>query len=156
MMISDLYETDYAQWTQAQIEALKAKDWERIDFEHLIENLEMGDPKETIESNLVILIAHLLKLAIQQDAPDWMNNSWYNSIDEHRKRIIKAKRKYKPITKYLPTAVENAYSDARDLAIKEGKRADGRKVIRRDESEYPTRCPFTLEQILDEDWYPEL
>ena len=154
IMISNLYETDYAQWTRSQIEALKAKDWARIDLEHLIENLEMGDPKETVESNLVILIAHLLKLAVQHDAPDWMTNSWYNSIDEYRKRIIKAKRKYKPIKKYLPTAIENAYLDARDLAIREGKRADGRKVIKRDESEYPTRCPFTLEQILDEDWYP--
>ncbi len=53
-MIMSLYETDYAQWTQSQIEALKARDWEKIDFEHLIENLEMGDPKETVESNLII------------------------------------------------------------------------------------------------------
>ena len=150
-----LYETDYAQWTQSQIEALKTRNWEKIDFEHLIENLEMGDPKETVESNLVILIAHLLKLAVQKDAPDWMTNSWYNSIDEHRKRIIKAQKKYEPIKKYLATAIENAYPDARDLAIKEGKRADGRKVIKRDESEYPTKCPFSLEQILDESWYPK-
>ncbi|ACB51091.1 hypothetical protein cce_1741 [Crocosphaera subtropica ATCC 51142] len=33
-MSSNLYETDYAQWTRSQIEALKAKDWESIDFEH--------------------------------------------------------------------------------------------------------------------------
>lgn len=45
-------------------------------------------------------------------------------------------------------------SCTRDLAIKEGKRADGRKVIKRDESEYPEKCPFTFEQILDETWYP--
>ncbi len=151
-----LYETDYAQWTRSQIEALKTRDWEKIDFEHLIENLEMGDPKETVESNLVILIAHLLKLAVQEDASDWMTNSWYNSIDEHRKRILKAQKKYKPIKKYLPTAMANAYPDARDLAIKEGKRADGRKVIKRDESEYPNQCPFTLAQILDESWYPRM
>jgi len=155
MIRDDLYEIDYAEWTRSQINALKAQDWDKIDFEHLIENLEMGDPKEAVESNLIILIAHLLKLAVQKDAPDWMTNSWYNSIDEHRKRILKAQRKYKPIQKYLTTAVENAYPDARDLAIKEGKRADGRKVIRRNESEYSSQCPFTLEQILDESWYPK-
>ena len=154
IMINNLYDTDYAQWTRSQIEALKAQDLKNIDFEHLIENLEMGDPKETVESNLIILIAHLLKLAVQKDAPDWMTNSWYNSIDEHRKRVLKAQRKYKPIKKYLPTAIENAYPDARDLAIKEGKRADGRKVIKRDESEYPEKCPFTFEQILDETLCP--
>lgn len=93
---------------------------------------------------------------VQEDAPDWMTNSWYNSIDEHRKRILKAQQKYKPIKKYLPTAIANAYPDARNLAIKEGKRADGRKIIKRDESEYPTQCPFTLTQILDESWYPRI
>ncbi len=129
MIRDNLYEIDYAEWTRTQINALKAQDWDKIDLEHLIENLEMGDPKETVESNLIILIAHLLKLAVQKDAPDWMTNSWYNSIDEHRKRILKAQRKYKPIQKYLATGVENAYPDARDLAMKEGKRADGRQVI---------------------------
>ncbi len=83
-----------------------------------------------------------------------MTLSWYRSIDEHRNRILKAKNKYKSINKFLPLAVESAYNDARKLAIKESKFADGRKVKLRDESEYPSSCPFSLEQLLDDDWYP--
>jgi hypothetical protein len=36
--------------------------------------------RKALRSNLIILIAHLIKLYVQKDAPDWMTNSWYNSI----------------------------------------------------------------------------
>ncbi|MGK7940679.1 MAG: hypothetical protein AB4062_11125, partial [Crocosphaera sp.] len=42
---------------------------------------------------------------------------------------------------YLPDAVERVYPKARRLVIKEGKRTDGRKVIKRKESDYPLELP---------------
>ncbi len=154
-MANSLYETDYEQWLENQAMALKERKPDLLDWDNLLELLEMGNPKDVVESNLVILIAHLLKLYVQTDAPDWMTLSWYRSIDEHRNRILKAKSKYKSITKFLPLAVESAYPDARKLAIKESQLADGRKVKLRVSSEYPSSNPFSLEQILDDDWYPQ-
>ena len=154
-MTTNLYEKDFAQWLDSQKLALQNHDWESIDIEHLIENLEMGDPKTTLESDLVILIAHLLKLYVQKDAPNWMNKSWYNSIDEHRFRIQQAIDKSGSLRRYLPDAVTSIYPTARRLAIKEGKRADGRKVIKRQEFEYPTQLPDGwFNNLLDENWYP--
>lgn len=154
-MTINLYEHDFAQWLQTQIIALKKHNWAEIDVEHLIENLEMGDPKTTLESDLIILIAHLLKLYVQKDAPDWMNKSWYNSIDEHRLRIQSVLEKSGSLRRYLPDAIKRVYPKARQLAIKEGKRADGRKVIQRNESEYPTELPHEwVSNLLSEDWYP--
>ncbi len=153
-MNHNLYETDYEQWLENQTIALKERKPDLLDWDNLLELLEMGNPKDIVESNLVILIAHLLKLYVQTDAPDWMTLNWYRSIDEHRNRILKAKSKYKSINKFLPLAVESAYPDARKLAIKESKFADGRKVKLREESEYPSSCPFSLSQILDDNWYP--
>lgn len=154
-MADSLYETDYEQWLENQMIALKERKPDLLDWDNLLELLERGNLKDVVESNLVILIAHLLKLYVQNDAPDWMTLSWYRSIDEHRNRILKAKSKYKSITKFLPSAIESAYPDARKLAIKESKFADGRKVKLREESEYPLDCPFSLEQILDDNWYPK-
>ena len=153
-MANSLYESDYEQWLENQAIALKERKPDLLDWDNLLELLEMGNPKDVVESNLVILIAHLLKLYVQSDAPDWMTLSWYRSIDEHRNRILKAKNQYKSITKFLSSAVESAYPDGRKLAIKESKFANGRTVKLRDESEYPLDCPFSLEQILDDDWYP--
>ena len=153
-MVNSLYETDYEQWLENQAIALKERKPDLLDWDNLLELLEMGNPKDVVESNLVILIAHLLKLYVQKDAPDWMTLSWYRSIDEQRNPILKAKSQYKSITKFLPSGVESAYPDARKLAIKESKFANGRTVKLREESEYPLNCPFSLEQILDDDWYP--
>ncbi len=154
-MTINLYEKDFAQWLYSQKLALQNHDWKSVDIEHLIDNLEMGDPKTTLESDLVILIAHLLKLYVQTDAPEWMNKSWYNSIDEHRFRVQQAISKSGTLRRYLPQAVTSIYPKARRLAIKEGKRADGRKVIKRLESEYPTQLPDSwFEKLRDDDWYP--
>jgi hypothetical protein len=53
---------------------------------------------------------------------------------------------------FLVEAVEKAYPDSRKLAIKEGKLAKFGVHVP-EESEYPMVCPFSIEQILDEDFY---
>ena len=53
---------------------------------------------------------------------------------------------------FLVEAIEKAYPDARKLAIKEGKLAKfGVRIP--EQNEYPLICPFSIEQILDEDFY---
>jgi hypothetical protein len=53
---------------------------------------------------------------------------------------------------FLVEAVEKAYPEGRKLAIKEGQLAKfGVRVP--EESMYPMICPFSIEQILDEDFY---
>ena len=68
---------------------MKARNFGAIDTDHLIEELnDLGNSsKAVLESNLAILLPHLLKLTVQSNAPDIMKNSWYNSIDEHRQRV---------------------------------------------------------------------
>ncbi|WP_242031139.1 DUF29 family protein [Anabaena sp. FACHB-1237] len=44
--------------------------------------------KNTLRSNIKILLAHLLKLKIQHDVPDSMKTSWYSSVVEHRQRVL--------------------------------------------------------------------
>ena len=74
-MDSNLYETDYEQWLENQTLALRERKADLLDWDNLLELLEMGNPKDVVESNLVILIAHLLKLYIQNDSPDWIKLS---------------------------------------------------------------------------------
>jgi hypothetical protein len=45
-----------------------------------------------------------------------------------------------------------AYKDARQLAIKEGQRANY-GVQKPEERDYPINCPFSLKEILDDDYY---
>ena len=153
-MSNTLYDTDFNLWIENTIQSLENGDFQSLDLHNLIEELkDLGkSEKNALSSNLMILLAHLLKIKIQVDAPDFMSNIWYNSVDEHR-QIVKFQLSKTPSLKsYIQIAINTAYADGRKLAIKEGKRAKFAVSIP-PESAYPLSCPFTLEEILDEDFY---
>ena len=153
-MSNTLYDIDLQQWIEKTIHQLRNHEFESLDIDHLIEELvDLGkSERNALKSNLKILLAHLLKLRIQHDVPDSMKGSWYTSIVEHRQRVIDNLADAPSLKGFLPEAVEKAYSDSRKLAIKEGKLAKfGIRLP--EESEYPIICPFSVEQILDEDFY---
>ncbi len=153
-MVSKLYEQDFNRWREVVIKQIKAKNFQAIDWENLVVELEdMGKAeKRAFVSNLTILIAHLLKLMIQKDAPNSMKGSWYSSVTEHRFRIQKDLQENPSFQSYLAEAINKSYKDARKLAIKEGQKADF-GVRKPSAAEYSEQCPFTIEQLLDEDFY---
>ncbi|MFB2769070.1 DUF29 domain-containing protein [Pelatocladus sp. BLCC-F211] len=153
-MSNNLYDRDLQYWIEQTIQQLRNREFESLDIEHLIEELvDLGKAeKNALKSNLTILLAHLLKLMVQHDAPDMMKGSWYSSVLEHRQRVLNNLSDTPSLKSFLVEAIEKAYPDSRKLAIKEGKLAIfGVRVP--EESEYPIVCPFSVEQILDEDFY---
>jgi hypothetical protein len=156
-MNNQLYERDFNVWRETIIKKIKQQDFNDIDWEHLLLELEdMGkSEKRSFVSNLTILIAHLLKLTVQADAPEMMKGSWYSSVTEHRFRVKKDLEENPSFKNYLHEVIFIAYADARKLAIKESKNAK-LGVRKPEETEYPLDFPFTIEQLLDEDFYGEL
>ena len=153
-MSKTLYDQDFQKWIETTIYQLQKGDFSSLDIDNLIEELtELGkSEKRALESNLMILLAHLLKLKVQDDAPSSMKDSWYNSVIEHRQRVQKNLRDTPSLKSYLETAIKKAYPDAIKIAIKEGQLAKfGVRIPQ--ENEYPKSCPFLQEQILDEDFY---
>lgn len=153
-MSNNLYDRDLQYWIEQTIQQLQNREFESLDIEHLIEELiDLGKAeKNALKSNLTILLAHLLKLMVQHDVPDMMKGSWYSSVLEHRQRVLNNLSDTPSLKNFLVEAIEKAYADGRKLAIKEGKLAKFGVCVP-DESEYPTGCPFSVEQILDEDFY---
>jgi hypothetical protein len=153
-MSNTLYDSDLQLWIEQTIQQLQNHEFESLDIQHLIEELvDLGkSEKNTLRSNLKILLAHLLKLNIQHDAPDSMKGSWYSSVVEHRQRVLDNLADTPSLKSFLVEAIEKAYPDARKLAIKEAKFAKfGVRIP--EESEYPITFPFSIEQILNEDFY---
>ncbi|NEO00109.1 MAG: DUF29 domain-containing protein [Moorea sp. SIO3I7] len=149
-----MYEQDFNRWREIIVEQIKARNLSAIDWDNLLLELEdMGKAeKRAFISNLTILIAHLLKIIVQTDAPDSMKGSWYSSVTEHRFRIQKDLQDSPSFKRYLEEAIAKAYKDARKLAIKEGKKASF-GIRKPNPEDYPNQCPFTIEQLLDEDFY---
>ncbi|MFN5513701.1 MAG: DUF29 domain-containing protein [Cyanobacteriota bacterium] len=152
--LAHLYDQDFERWLLETARCLKNSDFEHIDIDHLIEELnDLGRSSKTaLESNLAILLAHLLKLWVQGDAPDTMKSSWYSSVDEHRQRVKKQLTKNPSLKSHWEIALAEAYPDARRLAIKEAQRAKFGVHLHTD-GDYPQQCPFSQIQILDDDFY---
>ena len=86
-MMRSLYEQDILLWVEETVSKLKAKDFESLDFENLIEEVEslgISQRKELL-SCLTTLIEHLLK-RIYIPMPD-NYRSWENTIREQRRQL---------------------------------------------------------------------
>ena len=70
-----LYDTDYLRWIETTVEKLRVRDYSNIDWENLIAEIEdMGrSERRSLESNLVVILLHLLKWQFQ---PDQRRGSW--------------------------------------------------------------------------------
>ena len=82
-----LYEQDILLWVEETVNKLKAKDFENLDLENLIEEVEslgISQRKELL-SRLTTLIEHLLK-RIYLSMPD-NYRGWENAIREQRRQL---------------------------------------------------------------------
>jgi len=139
------YEEDFYGWISASIGLLKQKRFGEMDIDHLIEELEdMGNNKKhALVSRLAQLIFHLLKWQYQ---PDFRGRSWDASIQEQRKRIKKLLLENPSLRSELDIFLVDAYEDS-ILLIKKETPIDLKL--------FPKGCPYTLDQIMDDDFYPE-
>jgi hypothetical protein len=143
--ITSLYDRDYYLWLQETIQQLQTGELDRIDISALIEELQgmSNREKNALESNLRILLMHLLKYRYQ---PDKRTNSWLFTIREHRKRLLKAFEKSPSLKPYYEMVFAECYQDGRELAADE----TGLSL-----SALPAESPFTLEDTLNLDYLPD-
>lgn len=142
---NDLYEADFFEWTQEQARLLRERRWADLDLENLIDEVESAgrSDKHQIESRLEVLIAHLLKWKFQ---PGGRGSSWIGTIFEQRSRIQCILDDSPSLRPFQLAAVGKVYLAARLLAAKETGIAFGL---------FPGECPFTPEQVLDREFFPE-
>lgn len=141
---SNLYETDFYGWTQAQAKLLREGTWTRLDIPNLVEEIEsLGrQERQELENRLGILLGHLLKWEFQ---PSQRSKSWFATLREQRRRISRLLERSPSLQPYLPEALENAYQDALDLAVRETSLSY---------KNFPSKCPYELEQALDFSFFP--
>ena len=140
-----LYGTDFYAWTKTQAALLQAEEFENLDLPNLIEEIEaMGNSQRSeVVNRLKVLLMHLLKWQFQEDH---RSRSWRNTIKAQRWDIEAVLEDNPSLRSELPDCVAKAYPRARKEAIAE----TGLLC-----SPWPDACPWSLEQILDEEWLPD-
>lgn len=141
---SKLYDQDYYLWLKTTQKQLATGDFSALDIANLVEELaDMGkSEKRAVESNLTILIMHLLKYQYQ---PQKRSNSWRFTIREHRRRLEKLFKDSPSLKGYFSEVFNECYQDARELAA-----AETGLLL----ETFPTQTPFTIEDILSPAFLP--
>jgi len=140
-----LYETDFYAWIQNQVGVLRARNFASLDLDNLIEEIEdMGKrQKQELRSRLSVLLAHLLKWQYQ---PKLQGNSWASTIKVQRFEIKVHIDDNPSLKHYLDETISKAWQGAVIMAETE---------TGIDQSTFPVRCPWTFEQIMNPDFWPE-
>ncbi len=140
------YDEDFYSWTLQQADLLESHQFDKLDLEHLVEELHSMSARERREllSRLRILLMHLLKWQYQ---PHYIGRrSWERTIRTQRKEIGFHMEDNPGLRPQLGVLIERAYDLALDDA--EGETGLPRKT-------FPEKCPWDYVQFMAADFWPE-
>jgi hypothetical protein len=145
MNMSQLYEKDFYQWTIKMSEALRQKDINKLDYEHLAEEIDLmsGRDRQELKNRLAILMMHLLKWQYQ---PELRGSSWQKTIMIQR-NDIQDNFEYSPSLKHY---VDDILPKSYKKAVLKASSETGLSL-----SVFPNQLPYTIDQLLNEDYYPD-
>jgi hypothetical protein len=131
------YERDFYAWLTEQAAHLRAKQWEALDLENVVEVIESlgNEQRHAVESHLRALLLHLLKWTYQ---PERRRRSWRSSINNARAEIEARPRRSPSLQRELPEFLSWAYPKARHAAADE---------MGLPPSTFPETCPWSLDQL---------
>ena len=142
--LKQLYDVDDAQWLEETVCLLKRHQFQQLDLDNLIEELEdLGrEKKNAVASLLEQIIRHLLLLQYWTREAEYNSVHWqeeiYNSRTQLRRKITTNLRNY------LEKELNSIYQDALGFV----------KIKTVNSVVFPPDCPYSLEQLLDRDWLP--
>jgi hypothetical protein len=145
MNLSQEYERDYYAWLEHQVQLLKTRQLDELDEINLAEELEGMSKAQRHEliNQLRILLAHLLKW---QYEPSFRLRSWLSTIREQRIQIQDGLEQNPSLQYELEPKIAKAYDKARAFAADE----TGLAI-----NTFPTECPYTFAEIMNEEYYPQ-
>ena len=144
---STLYAADFYTWCQTTADLIRAGGWCEIDAEALAEEVESmaRSQKRELASRFHILVMHLLKWCYQPEAHLYHGASWQSTINVQRMELALLLQDNPSLRPQLPTVLAERYSQAR-------KHASEETGLQR--ATFPEYCLWTVEQVLDDDFWP--
>jgi hypothetical protein len=138
------YDEDFNEWIEQTIDLLKARRFEELDIDNLIDELEgmSKRDKREILSRLKVILMHLLKWQYQ---PSQRSASWEITLRNNREEIAQILQDSPSLKSYPALVLAQAYQSARQNAASE----TGLPI-----ATFPEDCPFAIDPILDEAFLP--
>jgi len=147
-MLKTTHEQDFYGWVQTTINHIHQGSTASLDWVNLVEELQdLGnEQKNQLESRLLVLFEHLLKLMYWLEERDYNQRGWRGTILEQRKQIKRLLKRSPSLKPYFQEIMHEIYNDAIEItSVKTGLDLDI----------FSENAIANLEQILDENWFPE-
>ncbi|MFM7191638.1 MAG: DUF29 domain-containing protein [Microcystaceae cyanobacterium] len=143
------YEQDFYCWVQNTIVYIQEGKINALDWAKLVEELQdLGnEQKNQLESRLLVLYEHLLKLTYWSQERDDNQRGWRATILEQRKQLKRLLKRSPSLKPYFQEIAQEIYDDACQITSLKADLALER---------FPQYPIANLEEILNEDWWPEL
>jgi len=138
-----LYDEDFYRWTQHQAALLRAGKWQDLDYTNLAEEIEsLGKwDKRDLEQRLEGLLIQLLTWWAK---PEDCCGRWQSAIRTQRNELELLLRDRPSLEAQGPALLTDAYSHACEIVL------DDTRLYT-----LPESCPFTPDQVLGADFWPE-
>jgi hypothetical protein len=142
---SKLYQTDFYAWTQGQSRAIAEHRWSDLDAPNLADEIgSLGrEVEREIAERLEILISYLLKW---RHLPEYRGLAWKENIDRQRQELGGLWAENPTLNERKDRDAAKAYEHARRRLKYETYFFC---------TDFPASCPFTAEQVIDSDYFPE-
>ena len=139
-----LYEIDDYLWLEETIKLLKTKDLDNLDLDNLIEELEsLGrNDLNKVRSLLRQIIIHILLLEYCQEENDRNYRHWQGELIAFRDDLNNS------LTNTLKNKLVQELAHIYNVAVKVVVQKTGLAS-----NLFPDNCPYSLEQLLDDNWY---
>lgn len=144
-----LYETDFVKWAEEQAALLTERRFDLLDLDNLIEEVDdlAGRHRDALQSHLRVIMIHMLKLVYTTGSRD-PEQAWRRSIRNARKASHRLIDNYPSLRTHFGPLSERAYvyatEDAHDELSDYGD----------DHEAFPTSCPWTLDELLNHEFWP--
>ena len=138
------HEEDFYGWAVSTAQLLREKKMNEVDFDNIIEEIEaLGvSEKHQIINRLSLVISHLLKWQYQ---PNIRGHSWVYTIKEQRDQA----RFHLEDNPSLKSRLNEILSRAYTLGVSKAA-----KDTSFDKKDFPKDCPYTFDQVMDDNFYP--
>jgi hypothetical protein len=164
--LKELYEKDFYLWVLENLKLLKSKEFEFVDWENLLEEIEDMAKRhfESVISYMAVIMEHLYKWEKFREN-EYMDSHWKKSINTARMEIADL---------FDDNPSLRRVAQEKESLNKAWKRAVRRLVLWFDEDEnknlakkyfgrlpteedFPKDCPYTFEQVMEyKPWLEEI
>ncbi len=167
---AELYHTDGYTWAIEQADALRRRDFDAVDWDNVIEEIEdlSRSEERSLKSQYAKVIEHLLKLQYRRQWETGPVSGWETSVNTARREIEDVLRENPGLAGRRDEVFARAWHKAKadavaafvahdiETIVDETPRRRASKRLTRSWNEVlPAGCPYTRAQVEAAHWWPE-